>query len=156
MIKKLIIDRFGVLAGSLCAFHCLLTAFLPSLFLVLGLNAFLSSDVEWIFSIVTIFLAFLSLVSVYRNQKSKMITFIFIVGITGVISSRLLEGQEHGEHKKNTHNLEHHAGHEHGTIDKHHEGVDNHLIGAIIGIGSGLTIAGGHFLSLRQSMCKKC
>ena len=78
-----------------------------------------------------------------------MIATIFVIGITGLILSRVIEesgGHEHSEHHTEVHEKAHHE-------EEHNEGLDLHLLGSIIGIGSGLTILAAHFLNMQKSKC---
>ena len=149
MIKNIFLDKVGIFASSLCAVHCLATAFLPGIILVLGFDMLLSSRTEWLFTCFAILMACLAFYSGYKKHHSKMIATIFVIGITGLILSRVIEesgGHEHSEHHTEVHETAHHE-------EEHNEGLDLHLLGSIIGIGSGLTILAAHFLNMQKSKC---
>ena len=90
MLKNILLDKVGILSSSLCALHCLMTAFLPSLAIILGLDILLSSQTEWMFSLFAITMAVTAFLFGYRKHRSKFVAFLFFTGITGVILSRVI------------------------------------------------------------------
>ena len=110
MVKSFLVDKFGMLASSMCAVHCLLTAFLPGILLILGLDFLMTSKTEWIFSLFAVALAGLALWTGYKKHNSKLIALTFIIGMTGILASRFIEeaghGHEESHHKEELHHHE--------------------------------------------------
>ena len=145
-------DRVGAAGSTLCMIHCFLSAFLPSALALFGIDAMLNHQFEWGFTIFAILFAAMALWSGYRKHRSKLILCVFLMGISGLILSRVIE-QSSGHHHEASPKT-HHAG-EHMTAKAphhdHHEegGLDLHLIGTLIGIGAGASIVFGHLQSIK-------
>jgi hypothetical protein len=119
------IDRFGMVASSLCALHCAVCALLPAAFGALGLGMLLNQEAEWAFTIIAITFALGALVFGWRQNRSYAVAGLLSLGIVGLLASRGLEmGSDH-HHGDDHHGDEVHAdaGHhddEHAT-EKHHD-----------------------------------
>jgi len=140
-------DKIGAAGSSLCLVHCVISAFLPSIFIALGMGSVLSGSYEWIFTIAAICIAAIALWLSFRKHRSKFILFSFCLGISALLASRLIESSGGGHH---------HQDHDHTAAqilqDQHHvSGLDLHIIGALVGIGGGLILLGSHLYSIRLS-----
>ena len=112
-------DRWGTVASSVCALHCAVCALLPAALAGLGLSALLSQKAEWGFTLVAVALGLVALVLGWRVHRSRRVAGLLIVGVLGLLSSRVLEmGGEHGHHG----DAHHEAGAEHqdGPDDEDH------------------------------------
>lgn len=85
------IDGFGIVASSLCALHCALSALLPGIFSALGLAALLGHEAEWGFTIIAIGFALAALLSGWRRHRSARIAVALGLGATGLLAGCLLE-----------------------------------------------------------------
>lgn len=166
-------DRFGAVASSLCAIHCAICALLPVAFAALGLGVLLSHEAEWLLTIVAVLFGGAALNLAWRTHRSKRVTGLLVLGIVGLLASRGLEmGAEHGDHHGDEHHAqadgstEHHQeAPEHAGVDEHaheededgheddHHGEDEdlHLLGAGVGVLSGLLLFLGHLLNIRTA-----
>jgi hypothetical protein len=120
------IDRFGMLASTLCAAHCALCALLPALLGTLGLGVLSSHEAEWGFTLVAVVLALGALWLGYRRHRSGRIAVVFGVGIVALVLSRFIEA------------------------------FAGHSAGAAVGILAGLTLVWGHISSIRAARCQMC
>ena len=138
-------DRAGAVAGTVCAAHCAVSAFLPAAFGMLGLGFLLGHEAEWVLSMVAIVFASVALVLAWRRRKDRRVAALLALGIVGLLASRLVEessGHEDAHHEE---------GHGHGHADEAEEAEEDasHLIGTAIGVFAGLTLVAGHLLNLR-------
>ena len=117
-------DRWGTVASSVCALHCAVCALLPAALAGLGLGALLSQKAEWGFTLVAVALGLVALVLGWRVHRSSKVAGLLIVGVLGLLSSRVLEmGGEHGHHHGDVHHeagAQHEEGH-HDEEDPEHE-----------------------------------
>lgn len=130
-------DRAGAIAGSVCAVHCAVSAFLPAAFGVLGLGFLLGHEAEWALSLLSIVFAAVALGLAWRQRRDRRVVLLLALGILGLLASRLVEET---------------AGHEdeHGEEGHHEDSHDvSHHVGTAIGVLAGLTLVGGHVLNLR-------
>ncbi|MCR9160813.1 MAG: MerC family mercury resistance protein [Nannocystaceae bacterium] len=142
-------DRAGAIAGTLCAAHCAISAFLPAAFGVLGLGFLLGHEAEWVLSSLAMLFATVALVLAWRARKDRRVAGLLALGIVGLLASRLVEtAAGHGDHHGEAHAAEH--GHE-GHVEAGHDdgGAPWHLVGTGIGVLAGLTLVFGHVLNLR-------
>ena len=167
-------DRFGAVASSLCALHCAICALLPAVFAVLGVGFLLSHEVEWLLTLVAVLFGSAALNLVWRTHRSRRVAGLLIVGIIGLLASRGLEmGAEHDDHhgdeshahaehadehhtaseEEHDHETEEGGHHDEGEEDGHHgEGEDvMHLLGAGVGVLSGLLLFLGHLFNIRAA-----
>lgn len=93
-------DSFGKFASGICALHCAVCAFTPSLFAVLGMDLLLDHEAEWAFTIIAIIFASGALVAGWLQHKTPLIAGLFTLGIAGLLGSRFLE--EAGSHEIGT------------------------------------------------------
>jgi len=165
-------DRFGSVASTVCAVHCAICAFLPVAFSAFGLGFLLGEQIEWLFSIVAISFGVGALILGWRQHRSKQVAILLIVGVLGIMTSRVLEmGSDHhhggdahhqsdghaadaddvDDHEEEPHHKED-ADEHHGHDDHHGESEDaSHLVGAIVGVLAGLTLLFGHLLNIRAA-----
>ena len=119
------IDRFGMVASSLCAIHCAASAMIPALFSALGLGLLLSHETEWVFTLIAIAIATSAAVISWRQTRSIIILTLFAVGILGLLGSRVIEmgSDHHGVHEHHTQHQEQHGekGHADQTAAHHHK-----------------------------------
>ena len=90
-------DSLGKFASGICALHCGLCAFLPSLFVVLGLDILLDHEAEWAFTVVAIVFALGAMAVGWSKHRTPVIAGLFSLGIVGLLGSRFLE--EAGSHE---------------------------------------------------------
>lgn len=124
------VDKCGAVASSLCAIHCLLCALFPAVFSLLGLGVLLGQKAEWIFTLIAIGFALVALVFSWRRYRSVAVATLLVLGIAGLLTSRVLEmggdhhHGHHGHHEK-THHDKHgskdHAHKEHAHKDHDHK-----------------------------------
>ena len=120
------IDRLGVVASSLCAAHCALSALLPTALSALGLGLLLSHEAEWVFTLIAAAGALGSAVLSWRRLRSPLVVICLLLGVLGLFASRLIEMGEaphgHGAHHQ------HHAAQDHGDHHgaEHAPSVDHH------------------------------
>jgi hypothetical protein len=113
------IDRFGALASTLCAVHCVVSAFLPELLATVGLGVLLGHESEWGFTLVALGLASAALWLGWRKHRSVPVLLLFGAGIAALLLARLLE-----------------------------DGLGE-LVGTTLSVVAGLTLVGGHFWNSR-------
>ena len=171
-------DRFGAVASSLCALHCAVCALLPTIFAVLGVGFLLTHEAEWFLNIIAILFGVFSLRLAVRTHRSRQVMVFLCVGIVGLLIGRGLEmaadhGHHEGDHDAHAQVDDHHEKghhddgeqakeepeHEDGHVadeaehadghDEHAEGDSLHLLGAGVGVLSGLLLFSGHLLNLR-------
>ena len=87
------VDRFGAVASTLCATHCVACAVLPTV-LTVGLGALLSPTFEWASSWSRLIRP---LALFQSGARSPIVSALLVLGITGLLSARLMEG-EHAHH----------------------------------------------------------
>ena len=169
------LDRFGMVASSLCALHCAISAIIPALFSALGLGLLLSHETEWLFTAFAIAFAASAGIVSWRKVRSTAVISLFIVGVIGLLSAQAIEmasDHHHGAHgHREQHEAENHSAHneEIASIpvkssvvhsgEHHHEEAhesankishDSELLwSVIISIFSGLSLVLGHLLNLR-------
>lgn len=169
------LDYFGMAAGSLCAVHCALTALLPAVFSVIGLEILLAHQAEWALTLVAVAFAGGALVLGWRQHRSSWVATCLVLGIVGLLASRGLEevGSPHHGHHGDDHTTVAErpvasgaeAAPDHGTSPDDHDGehgdephamfeVDLHLAGAAVGILSGIILMIGHLLNFR--LTRRC
>ena len=147
--QKVSLDRLGTFASSICAIHCGLSAFLPSLFAVLGMSFLVGHEAEWGFTLVAVAFALGAMFLGWQRHRSPQIAALFAVGIIGLLGSRFLE--EMGEHGHHGEKVEEHAGEtegkEHSEEEKHGEEGEHHELGLgiVVGLGSGALLVFSHF-----------
>lgn len=171
MNLSLQIDRFGFIGSIACVFHCIGCAFAPGVFAFLGLELFLESQAEWLFTIITCLIASFAFFFGYSNHKNKKILLIFLIGISALLSSRAIEeSSTHHDTLNTSHHLEEHSATDklessgnysaHHEIEKHESGFSYYLekFGIIFGIFGGFLIAFAHLLNIIALACceQKC
>ena len=156
-------DQFGAVASSVCAVHCAICALLPAAFAALGVGFLLSHEAEWLLTMVAVLFGCAALNLAWRTHRSRTVAALLVVGIVGLLASRGLEmGAEHDEHHAHTEEVgEHHAvedalddEHRHAEEEgEHHEAHEDsmHLLGAGIGVFSGLLLFLGHLFNIRAA-----
>ena len=118
------IDRLGVVASSLCAAHCALSALLPAVFSALGLGLLLSHEAEWAFTLIAVMIALSSAIFSWRQARSKLVIVCLSLGVIGLLSSRLIEMNEaphgHGHHSAEHHSADHSERRHDASHAEHH------------------------------------
>jgi hypothetical protein len=85
------VDRFGALASTACAVHCVLSASLPEALAALGLSALLGDDTEWAFTLCALAAASGALLLGWRKHRSPRVVSTLGAGIALLLLARLLE-----------------------------------------------------------------
>ena len=163
-------DRFGAVASSLCAIHCAICALLPAVFAALGVGFLLSHEAEWLLTLIAVLFGGVALNLAWRTHRSRRVAGLLLVGIIGLLASRGLEmGADHDDHHGDESHAhaeaasDHHAEAEEGVADDDHghaaEGEGHHadhededaahLLGAGVGVFSGLLLFFGHLFNMR-------
>ena len=164
-------DRLGAVASSVCALHCAICALLPAAFAALGVGALLTHEAEWLLTLVAVLFGAAALNLAWRTHRSIRVAGLLVVGIIGLLASRGLEmGTEHGDHHGDEHHVHaeeasgHHleaaeqldeTGHasdeERQEAEGHEDGDGLHVLGAGIGVFSGLLLFLGHLFNIRAA-----
>lgn len=119
------VDHLGSLASCLCAAHCASCALLPATLSALGVGVLLTHEVEWVLTLVAIAFALGSAVINWRHTRSPLVVGLLVVGIIGLLASRIVEmnmTHHHDEHQSSSLVMEHRDQHEvaiHQPTDKH-------------------------------------
>ena len=142
------IDKLGKFASGLCALHCGLSAFLPGLFAMVGLEMLMGHEAEWVFTIIAVLFALGAMLIGWQKHRTPLIAGLFAVGIIGLLGSRFLEEME--GHEGHGESVEHAEKENHGEKEKHadEEGHDDHHglgLGLAVGLGSGALLVFSHF-----------
>lgn len=161
------IDRWGAVASSLCAIHCVLCSVLPVTLGALGLGFLLSHSVEWLLILCAIGFASIALRLGWQQHRSLVVAGLFGIGILGLMTSRGVEmssdhhghhdvAHDEGEHHSDWKEDEHHGHGEEAAVlhqeahsSAHHEEESSHGIGAFIGILGGVFLLLGHILNIK-------
>lgn len=113
------LDRVGAACSTVCAVHCASTAVLPGALAFLGLGVLLDPAFEWAFTAFAILFALAAVALTWRKHRIPWIGAMYVLGIVGLASARLLESS----------------------------GV--YGVGPVLGVLSGLLLAAGHLAGLR-------
>ncbi len=121
------LDKVGAVASTLCAIHCAVCALLPAAFGALGVGFLLGQEAEWIFTLIAVAFAGAALFFGWRKHRSNAVMAVLVLGIVGLLASRVIEGAGgHDHHHHGAHGEEGHGAH-HGEGDGHHgEGEEKH------------------------------
>ena len=140
--------------GSItCAVHCGICAFIPGVLGFLGLGLLNSSEAEWGFTIVTVAVATLAFGLGYRRHRDKKLATLFLVGTLALFTSRFIEENGHHHHEESAQPVAASLAPSISEADHHHEAIDLHLLGALVGISGGLFVAAAHLLNARAVAC---
>lgn len=115
------VDKVGAASSTLCAVHCATTAAIPSALAALGIGALTGPAFEWGFTAIAVVLATAALVLSWKRHPVRWIGAVFVMGILGLVGSRLLETA----------------------------GV--HGLGPALGVVSGIALAVAHIASIRAN-----
>ncbi len=156
-------DRLGAVASSVCALHCAVCALLPALFASMGIGFLLSHEVEWVLTIAAILFGCVALSMAWRTHRSAQAAFFLLLGTVGLLASRGIEmtlvhddfesvsveqaNDPHSNsavHRTWTSSVEDSRPH-------HSDEAGSHLVGAGVGVGSGLLLVLGHLLNIRAA-----
>ena len=150
-------DRFGAVASTLCAIHCALCALLPAVFTAVGLGVLLSHEVEWGLTLLAVSFGLAAFWYGWRTHRTAHVAALLGLGIVGLLASRGLEmAVPHDDHHGEAHHV---AQDEHGDEHRDEHGGEHgdehgdesmHLLGAGVGVASGLLLCIGHLLNLRS------
>ena len=99
------IDLIGMLAGFLCASHCLLSATAPIWISVLGLGSIFSRTAEIIFVIFGIMTAVFTILFSLKSQSAAKVRVFLALGIMSLLFSQYLEmtSDHHAHHESAPH-----------------------------------------------------
>ena len=88
-MNKNILDKLGMAASSLCAVHCALAPLLITIAPLVGLGFIFDEKFESIIIVVSIGLAFLSLVwGFYKNHRSFVPLYVLLLGCAFIYLAR--------------------------------------------------------------------
>jgi hypothetical protein len=158
------VDRFGALASSLCALHCVVSAFVPAVLGVMGAGFLLGEGAEWAFTGLAIGMAATGLVIGWRRHRSRLVAALFVGGILGLLASRGVEGLLHhdgegteaieaGVRQADEHGDAAADGHEEGGADEQAGLEATHFAGTGIGVLAGVLLVAGHITNVRRARC---
>lgn len=154
------LDKLGKFASGLCALHCGLSAFLPGLFAMVGLEMLMGHEAEWVFTIIAVIFALGAMLIGWQKHRTPLIAGLFAVGIIGLLGSRFLEEMEghegHGDSVEHAEKENHGEEKKHAEKDEHDEkgggkeieghGEHHELgLGIVVGLGSGALLVFSHF-----------
>lgn len=173
VFKGQTVDFIGMLAGLLCATHCLVSVTAPLLISLLGLGSLFSHTAEIMFILFGVTTAVLTMLFGTSDHAAPKVRIILSLGIIALLSSQYLEiGSDHHEDRhhvssgssdetteSNTHDHEaallkveaqnHKIDRVHN--DNVHETEEQHSIVPIfMSVFGGLFIILGHFYNLRS------
>ena len=105
------VDRFGAFASTACALHCAACALVPASLTALGLDFLIGHEVEWALAGLAILFALVALFMGVKSHGNSLIIAILALGIAGLLTARIMEGQgHHGHHDEhNKHAADPHA-----------------------------------------------
>ncbi|MAD61233.1 MAG: hypothetical protein CMH49_06970 [Myxococcales bacterium] len=105
MREKRNVDFIGMLAGFLCASHCLLSATAPIWISVLGLGSLFSRTAEVIFVLFGIMTAIFTIFFGLQPQSATKVRGLLILGIVSLLFSQYLEmtSDHHAHHESESH-----------------------------------------------------
>ena len=106
------VDRCGAVASTACAIHCALCAFLPAVFVALGLDFLLAHEVEWILTGVAVSFGLVAFYFAWTRHRKRGVLALLAIGILGLVAARGMEEMAHHEHHEET------AAHEEGSEEK--------------------------------------
>ncbi len=101
MAKPINFDRLGVVAGSACAVHCLLSGIALSFLSVVGLKVIASEAVELGFFVVTGTLGMVGVVHGFSKHKAYWPALLFIAGLISIWYGHQLVGHNHESASQN-------------------------------------------------------
>ena len=85
------VDGFGVVASSVCAVHCGVSALLPGAAAAVGAGASLGHEMEWILAVAAIGFALLAIVTGIRRHRGRTPAAFLGAGIAALVLARLCE-----------------------------------------------------------------
>ena len=116
------VDKFGIVASSLCALHCAVCAFLPAIFGIIGLDLLSTQESEWAFTFIAIAFATGALMWSRRGHRSNMVAGTLAAGIIFLLASRFLEmGSDHHHDHSTEHHTESHHDEKNDKESNHHD-----------------------------------
>ena len=148
------VDRFGAVASTACAIHCAACALIPASLAALGLDFLIGHKTEWALAGVAMVFAFIALIMSIRSHRNGLIIAALSIGIVGLLSARILEGQahhghgEHAEEGKHAEDGKHTDEGKHDDHAKHDEHGDGHWQIEALGISAGFLLVIGHIGNL--------
>jgi len=166
------VDFIGILAGMLCAVHCLLSVTSPILISLLGVGSLFSHTAEIIFVLFGVMTAGFTILFGTSNHTTSKVRLMLLLGIITILSAQYLEVTS-GHHEEghdisntminSTESVTYHheatplimAHTDHNihpiTANSVHETKHNHSsLPIFMSILGGLLIIFGHFYNLRN------
>lgn len=86
-MAKLDVDKFGAIAGTACAIHCLLSGVALGLLSTVGLGFIASQASELVFLTITFSLGGFGIWLGYRRHRSWVPSLFFVVGVAFILCS---------------------------------------------------------------------
>ena len=153
--EKRKLDLVGIVAGFLCAAHCLIASTAPIWISVLGVGSIFSRTAEIIFVLFGITTAVFTIwFGVYGASAPKIRT-ILTVGILALLLSQYLEmnTDHHGHHEDDHHQAHTSSLVESESDDTHHnehnsEEEEHSRLPLLLSVFGGLMIVTGHAYNL--------
>jgi hypothetical protein len=163
------LDGYGAFASTICALHCAACALLPATLTTLGLVFLIGHETEWLLTVIAVLFASAALVLSWRSHRNVLIIRWLSLGIAGLLSARVLEGQaHHGAHHADAIENNHHDTSPHANAPDHETHVttphneihaetehteaeahgDGHMEIEFLSISAGILIAIGHLSNL--------
>lgn len=92
------VDRIGGVASAICALHCLVLSFAPSIIAALDLGAIAGHEVEWALFLSAVGLAVAAAATGFATHRTWWVLVGFSLGIVVLCAGRAMEvfGQEGG------------------------------------------------------------
>ena len=88
---RVVLDRLGTIASSVCALHCALCALAPALLTLLGLGVLVSHEAEWGFTSVAALLAIAAAIKGYCPCGSWKAPAMLLTGVIVLFIARFNE-----------------------------------------------------------------
>ena len=102
------LDSCGAFASTMCALHCAACALLPATLTTLGLGFMIGHKTEWVLTIIAVVFAIAALVLSWRSHRNLLIMAALSIGITGLLTARVLEGNAHHDEHHDVHHADAH------------------------------------------------
>lgn len=150
------VDFVGMIAGSLCAIHCLVSSTAPVWISLLGIGSLFSHTAEIIFVMFGITTALLTIIFGTYGPSATKVRAILTVGVLALLFAQYLEmNLDHHEHHEDEHHQAHISHNEADSHNTHHSEQDSDEekhsnIPLVFSVFGGFMIVSGHYFNIRS------